>query len=290
MFLALILGLFMGEYAQKMVFLTKPVLAFMMLISFVFFDIKVFFSMKGIGKRMLSSLFFSYLLAGTVLFLLVFLLIPYNSEIYWGFLFIALAPPGVVIVPFAVLFKGDINYASIGVLVGSLFFIIVFPLVIFFFYDNVEIIIKEVFSLVILIIILPLILSRFLRYEKPFILVEKHRSILINWSFFIIIYIVIGINNTLFLGDVSLILRPTLVLFIFLFIMPFLIEKFLKRIVSTNQLRISQHLLFAVKNNGFSAVASLSIMGATAAVPSAILSVLLLFYLWGFAFIYKSHK
>ncbi len=289
MLLALFLGLFAGGPAKDIEFLSMPVLSFMMIVSLVFFDFKIFRSSKKVWPYLFSGIFFNYILSGLILMGLVYFLMPYQRDIFLGFLFIIFAPPGVVIVPFATIFKGHIDYATTGVLGGYLILLIIFPLLMFFIEGSYNVsLIWDIIKILLALVIIPLIISRFLRHQKTYRFVSNYRGPLINWSFFIIIYIVIGINRSLFINDIGSLLWPVIVLCIFLFGFTYLLDKVLKKMKFDVAMRRSQILMFAVKNNGFSAVVSLNLIGAQAAIPSAALSIVLLLYLIYFSFVHKT--
>ncbi|MDD3877201.1 MAG: hypothetical protein PHT69_11305 [Bacteroidales bacterium] len=291
MIAALNLGILWGKYASHISFLSLPILSFMMTVSLIFFDFKFIFKSRDAIKYTIQGIFLNYILSGIVLMGLAYLIIPYNKEIYLGFLFIVFAPPGVVIVPFATLFKGDINHAATGVITGNLILILLFPLMIFFISTgNQSISPLSILKLLLILIVIPLIISRFFRNKKTLPLASKYRGPLINWSFFLIIYIVIGLNQHVMLYETKTLLLPMLVFAIYLFLCTFLLNVFLKFMNVSAPLRTSQTLMFAVKNNGFSAVVSLSLIGAQAAIPSAALSIVLLLYLIYFSFVNSKNQ
>jgi len=286
MIVALALGIFAGEHAVHISFLSLPVLAFMMTVSLVFFSFSFILTSSKAINYSLQGLLLNYVLSGVILMGLTYLIIPYERDIYLGFLFIVLAPPGVVIVPFATLFNGHINHAATGVIAGNLALIIFFPFMLYFVSGGFDTISPfEILKILTIVIIIPIVISRFLRHQSTMPLVKKYRAPLINWSFFIIIYIVIGLNRDIILNQTHILLLPVIVLTIYLFVFTFLFDKFLLFMKVPAPLRISQTLMFAVKNNGFSAVVSLSLIGAQAAIPSAALSIVLLLYLIAFSII-----
>lgn len=224
--------------------------------------------------------------------LLVYLIIPYDKALYIGFLMIAVAPPGVVIVPFAVRMKSDINYAALGVVGAYLFTIILFPLTLFLL--GVEVDFMNVFKLIFYSVVLPMFISRIFRYPAIFKFTKKHQSLLIDISFFILIYVVIGINKSVLVHDFRVSILPLLVLGILLFPIAIGLIFLLKKLQKSKEISTNFSLLLMVKNNGFSAVSSLTLFGTVASIPSAALSVVLLLYLIALPgimdFIYKKPK
>lgn len=128
---ALLLGLFLEQFAVSLQGSLIYILCFMMSLSLQSISISIFKPQLKILKPIISTILLNYFLFGIILMLLVYLIIPYEKALYIGFLMIAVAPPGVVIVPFAVRMKSDINYAALGVVGAYLFTIILFPLTLF---------------------------------------------------------------------------------------------------------------------------------------------------------------
>lgn len=289
---ALLLGLFLEQFAVSLQGSLIYILCFMMSLSLQSISISIFKPQLKILKPIISTILLNYFLFGIILMLLVYLIIPYEKALYIGFLMIAVAPPGVVIVPFAVRMKSDINYAALGVVGAYLFTIILFPLTLFLL--GVEVDFMNVFKLIFYSVVLPMFISRIFRYPAIFKFTKRHQSLLIDISFFILIYVVIGINKSVLIDDFRVSILPLLVLSILLFPIAIGLLFLLKKLQKSKEISTNFSLLLMVKNNGFSAVSSLTLFGTVASIPSAALSVVLLLYLIALPgimdFIYKKPK
>ncbi len=274
---ALLLGLFIDDYAHALKDYLIYVLSFMMSLSLQSISISIFKPQLKILKPIFSSILLNYFIFGILLMSLVYLIIPYDKELYIGFLLIAIAPPGVVIVPFAVRMHSNINHAALGVVGSYLFLLILFPITLLFL--GTEIDFTNVLKLIFFSVILPLFVSRIFRNPTLFKFTKKHQSLLIDLSFFILIYVVIGINKTVLIDDFNLSLLPLLVLSILLFPISMFLLYILKKIGISKSESTHFSLMLMVKNNGFSAVSALTLFGTAASIPSAALSVVLLVYL-----------
>lgn len=277
---ALVLGLLMSEYAPYIKGSILYILTFMMTLSLQSISGKIFKPNRKLLKPILWSIFLNYFLFGSLLLLLTFVIIPFEHELFAGFVLIAVSPPGVVIVPFAARLKSDVDWAAIGV-VGSYFFLLMlFPLTMLFF--NAEIDFSEIFKLLLFSVILPILFSRILRKLPSYKFTTKHQGLLIDLSFFVLIYVVIGVNKDLLVNNIHLATFPMLIFGILLFPITLFFIHLLKKLHQTKSEIINQTLMFSVKNNGFSAVTALSMFGTVAAIPSVALSVVLLLYLIAF--------
>lgn len=274
---ALFLGFFAGNFSYFIKDNIIYILTFMMTLSLHTIPNKIFTPHIKLIKPILSSILLNYFLFSIILLLLVYLFIPYDKELMAGFVLIAVSPPGIVIVPFAVRHKTDVDWATIGVIGSYLFLLILFPLTMLFF--NADINYSVILNLLFFSVILPIFLSRIMRVLPTYSLISKYQGRLIDISFFILIYVVIGINQEILLTNFSLALTPLIIFIVLLFPITFFFIYINKKLHLSNQDNINRTLMFSVKNNGFSAVTALTLFGTVAAIPSAVLSVVLLIYL-----------
>lgn len=282
---ALLFGLFAGNFAHTLKEYIIYILTFMMSLSLQSIPTKIFKPDLNLLKPVFLSIVLNYFLFSIVLLTLVYLLIPYDKELFLGFVLIAVSPPGVVIVPFAFQMKADVNWAAIGIIGSYLFLLLLFPITLLFL--NVKVDFYEILKLLFYSVILPFFISRILRNLPTYNFVSKYQGKLIDLSFFALIYVVIGINNDLLINNFSLAVYPMIVFTILLFPITFLFIYVSKKLNLTKKAIINRTLMFSAKNNGFSAVTSLTLFGTVAAIPSAALSVVLLIYLIFFPAIIK---
>jgi bile acid:Na+ symporter, BASS family len=285
---ALILGLLWNNAAILFSPYSLYLLAFMMTISLSSFQLKQLLPIRSSLKSIMIGVFLNYILFGIVLMLLAWIFLPSGSPLFIGFWFIVASPPGVVIVPFSFLHGGDTKFSAIAVVGASLVLLLVLPIVYLFFVPKETPVdmIKPLYVLSISVFV-PFVISRFLVKGKVYKLLSDYKGKFIDVSFFLIVYIVIGINQKLIINDFQKLLLPMIILTFFLFGMGFLFEKIIKKINISKTRRIDYTLIFLVKNNPFSAVVSLMLAGKTAAIPSVALSIVLLLYLIYFS---STHK
>lgn len=275
---AMILGIFYGKPAEYLKDFAPYDLFIMMTASFSAVSFKSILSSKKIFKNSLIAILLNYILFGLILMGLSYYLITNNNEIVYGFLFIALAPPGVVIVPFSQKIKGNVEFSVIGTIIGYLLQIIIFPILLYITnISNIDI--YEIIWQFSLMLILPLIFSRLIRFRKASSFLEKYRGRIVDITFFILIYIVIGLTSSVFFNNIIDIIIPIIIFVIIFFPINMLFYYSLKRYKFSDENIRSYLLMFSVKNNGVSALFSIIIIGNQAAIPSAALSVVLLLFL-----------
>ena len=289
--LALLLGILAGDFAVYFKDYSLYVLAFMMFVSLNSFSFAEIKDVRLVIRPVLISIVLNYFLFGILILAFARLFYLPDDDVFKGFVFIVIAPPGAVIVPFTAQYGGNSKLSVYGVIGASLFLLILFPLVAYLTLgSNISGSMFLLFKILAITIIIPLILSQLTQKIKIFNLLTKYKGRIIDWSFFIIVYIVIGLNRNTFINQTEVLILPTLLLFIFIFGFGFVFNKILLFLKINTKDRLSYSLLFLVKNNPFSAVISLQLAGKVAAIPSVALSVVLLFYLMLFPIISKKNN
>jgi len=277
--LCLIAGLIFNDFSIFLRDYLIWILAFLMTVSLSAFSLSDFVPFRQVYRRMAGAVLLSYLAFGLLLLGVALAIDHTDRDMLLGFVFIALAPPGVVIVPFSSLLKADVKHAVVGVMGGYLALLIIFPLTVVMMLGSSFVNYVQLLSLIAYFILLPFLLSRLLSMGRTRVFMARWRGMLINLSFSLIVYVVVGLNRDVIVGQISEILKPMLVLALVLFGGGWVLERYL-RMRKTPLHRIKTlGLLFNVKNTGFSAVTALALLNERAALPSAALSVVLLVYL-----------
>ncbi len=276
---AVILGLTIGENAMHLKPYTTYILIVTMLFSMTGLSTSSLFPLRKVVKPMMTGTFLNYFFFGFVIILLAWILMP-DDQLFYGFVVIAAAPPGVAIVPFAGILKGDIEYSIIGVFGAFLAAIVITPIVIGLFsgFEDTVNPVRLIFLMVKLIIV-PLVLSRLLLLKTFLPIVKKIRGKIVDVGFALIIFTAVGMNRHVFFQDYDVLFLISLVLLAGTFGIGSLYEYLLKRTKQNSEITTSQILLLTIKSSGFSVVTAITLFGEKAAVPSAVLAVIVLLYL-----------
>src|SRR6056297_1055856 len=275
---AVIMGMVLGDYAVFFKDYTIYVLAITMIFSTTGIDSKALLPLKKLIKPMLVGTVLNYFVFGIVVLVLAWLLMP-TKELFMGFVVIVAAPPGVAVIPFAGILKGDIEYSIIGVFGAFLASIAIAPAIIELFAKNADVSSWSLFMLMIKLVLVPLILSRLLLFKPVFKYVAKIRGKVVDWGFAIIIFTAVGMNRDVFFSNPVVLLLSTIVLLAATFGIGTIFELFSKKMGIKPGRSITQVLLLTIKSSGFSVVTALTLFGKEAAIPSAILAVIVLLYL-----------
>jgi len=240
-------------------------------------------------KETFNLLIVNYLFLGGIIWLLTYFLID-DRDLYRGFILMATIPSAVAVVPFSYLLGGDEKIALIGTV--SLYFCSLFisPLVAYFLLGVKGVILYELIKVLLLIILLPIFLSRIL-IRMPFYKDVKPASpIIINLGFFIVIYSVIGLNRELFFSRFDLLSIIILIAIIRTFGTGYLMELWGRIIGMSIKKRITYIFFAGYKNLGLTATVALIIFNPKTTVPSAACIFLELIFFISASFYYKKIK
>ncbi|MBN2662985.1 MAG: hypothetical protein JXR68_04995 [Bacteroidales bacterium] len=286
--LSLLLGLFLGWGVDFLKNYTLYILAVVMVFSTTSFDFKTLNDYKFFAKSTLVSFLLNYIIFGSILLLLAYFLID-EKELFWGFVVIAATPPGVAVIPFSFIFKGNTTYSLVGVLGVYLLAIIASPLIIKLFVQGADIKVLKLVMVTVQVIVIPILLSRLLLFKKIKSTVDKIKGKVVNWGFALIVYTVIGLNKNAIFAETDLLIKIGVIFFVSMFVAGFLFEFLLKKKIKKD-LRISQNLMFTIKSSGYAAGTSLAVFGERSALPSAFLAVFVLLYLIVIGFVFDANN
>ena len=276
--IAVIAGLAAGQYSIYTKDFTIYFLALAMTFSMSGIDSNALWPPRKIVKPLLMGAFLNYIIYGSVIIIISWLLIP-EKVLFYGFIVIAASPPGIAVIPFTYILKGDLNYAVIGTLGAFLASIPFAPIFIKVFTQSSGISPMELFLLMVKLVLLPLILSRILLWKPIKTTVVKTRGKIVDWSFALIIFTAVDMNRHVFFSDPLTLLRVALVLIFCTFALGAIFNFLFKKRYGNNSKMIPANLLTTIKSSGFSVVPAMALFGEKAAIPSAVLAVVVLSYL-----------
>jgi len=129
------------------------------------------------------------------------------------------------------------------------------------------------------LIIIPLILSRILLYTSVASRIATVKGSLINWSFFIVVYTVVGLNRKVFISRPLSLIPAAIITVMITFLLGFVIERIAQFLRIDPKIVISMILLGTSKNAGFAAGLALALFDEQTAIPSTIKTIFMLSYI-----------
>lgn len=278
--LAFVLGFTFPQLAQWTKSLTIPALALVMTISIAQIPTRQILKWQSLIQPLAIGILFNYLFLGSLLLILNKWFI-FQDPIRIGMILVALAPPGVAVIPFTSLLAGNSIlslFATFGAYLSSIF---IMP-VLFLLLTGAEVFPMSKLILVLIeLIILPIIFSRLLLFKDFYKSIIPWKGTIINWGFFVVIFTVIGLNQKTFLEQPNSLIKVSLIAFTTTFLGFILLNIILKKMGINQKDRTSMILLGTFKNSGFAAAIALTLFDETTSIPGAIISaVYALYMIW----------
>ena len=276
--LALSLGLFWGQGVEWTTMLVIPTLAFVMTLSTIGVDGSLFQTPSRWLKPAGIGVFMNYVVLGGLIIILSRFL-PLKDSFRTGYIILAAVPPAVGVIPFTSILDGDVEFTLIGCITSYFAAFLFIPLMFSTFLGQSLDVQSSLFTTLTQVVLIPLILSRVLRFIKVVKYIEPVRGLLTNWSFFLIIYTVVAINREALTSD-PLSLLPAIALTLTTsYLLGYIIER-IGYMYSIERKRITSLVLLGTsKNAGFGAGLALSLFGKQTAIPITVQTVVMLSYI-----------
>jgi BASS family bile acid:Na+ symporter len=271
--LAITLGLSIGEpVASRTEPLILPLLALVMTLSAMNITSREFTSMREMPRTILLSIFLNYILMGSVILLLAWWLIN-DKDLWTGFVVLATVPPAVAVVPFSYILGGNTLFSLIGMTGAYLAALIIMPSVMAIFLGTGFF--NPVKLLMILgeLILIPIVLSRVLIFTGLSKRIGPWRGTIINWSFFVALFTIVGLNRQAFFSELDILLRIAAIAIIISFVLGHIIEFVAKALHVDNETNVSLVLMGSMKNYGLATGILLTLFGERAAIPASVCAV-----------------
>jgi len=273
--LGIVLGFLVGPDTVIFKDATPYIIGFILAISISSYRFSSFIPVVGNFGPIAVCTFLNYFVYGTIVLVLAYLFVP-DPLVFTGFVIVVATPPAIAIIPFTINLGGDARYSITGVFGGNLFGIILTPLIFNLFTGESLVGPLDLLLILVKILIVPIILSRFFRRKKILKVVEKYRGNVVDWGYFLVSFTVIGLNRDLIINNPEISIIPFLILFFMMFVIGELYKFFIKKRIYDKEIIISTNLMLTVKNAGFSAVVAITLFDDIKyALPSALLSILI---------------
>ncbi len=276
--LAITLGLILPQPAQWMKYLMIPALALVMTLATINVPDNYLQNLRAQIKPSFAGILMSYVILGGVILFLSTLFMD-DKNLWIGFVLIAAVPPAVAVIPFTVLLQGDVSHTLSGTVASYLAALLIMPLIFWIligegFDDPYKLI-----RIMLLLIVLPLILSRVILYLNLQDGIARVRGLLTDWGFFIVLYSMIGVNRDLIFSRPIMVLPVAGIAFTSTFILGWAIQKTCMFCRIDKKITVSFVLQGTLKNQGIAGGLAIELFAKEAALPSAIYSIFMILYI-----------
>jgi len=278
--LSIILALPFGQGAPFLEPLVLPALGLVMTLALLEVSGDSFRSGRGLLVPILAGLALNFGLNGGLVLALSALLSP-GEAMFTGFVLVAAAPPAVAVVPFTVLLRGDRNFAFLGTIGCYLGALAITPLMAMGLLGAAFIHPIKILKILLLLILLPLVISRLLRWTKLAPRLEPWRGALTNWSFALITYTIVGLNQDLFFHHPLDLLPAVVIALATTFGLGWAIAGMARLLGWGRELTVSLVMLGTLKNAALAGGLALNLFDKQTAVPATVCAIfLIVYFLW----------
>ena len=276
--LAITFGLVLPQAAEWTKILMMPALAMVMMLATINVPNDYFLKPRAMIKPSFTGILMTYVILSGAILLVSALLID-NKNMWIGFVLIAAVPPAVAVIPFTAILEGNVSYTLSGTVASYLAALLIMPLMFWLFigtgFDDPY----KLFSIMLLLIVLPLVLSRVILYFNWQHSLAPVRGLLTDWGFFIVLYSIIGVNRNLLFSRPLTIVPAAGVVFATTFVLGWAIQKTGVLFKVDKRNIISLVLQGTLKNQGIAGGLAIALFEKEAALPSAIYSIFMILYI-----------
>ncbi|MFW6414847.1 MAG: bile acid:sodium symporter family protein [Thermodesulfobacteriota bacterium] len=275
--LGLISGFVIGDLAVWTKSLVLPVLGLALTVSTIDIPNSFFYSPRQLLKGILYGTLLSYVVLGLP-YMAASLFFPMGSSLQNGLLLIAVAPPAVAVLPFTVLLEGDQAFSLASCIGGYLGALLFFPLLSFYLWQDVQVPQNSLIFSLVLLIILPLAVSRLIRRSIFVDSIRAYRGTLVNWCFFVVITTIVGINRDYLCAHLEIVPWLALIAILLTFGLGALLGSIGKRRFSSRERTTSIVLLSTLKNYGIASGLAIQFFPPETALPPVVGNVVMIIY------------
>ncbi len=271
-------GLFVGNGSSWTQPLVLPALAVVMTLSTMGVRSEMLRSPRELWRPALAGLFLNYLMLGGVLLGLSFLMIR-EPAMKDGFVLLVAVPPAIAVIPFTDFLRGNTTFSLLATVACYLGALIITPLIALAFLGTSYIEPQLLVMVIVELIGLPLFISRILLWASIAPRLEPIKGTITNWSFFVLTYTIVGLNQELFLQRPLTLVPVAVIALISTFLLGEVIDRIGRSMRIDRSTLTSLVLLGTLKNYGIAGGLALALFGKKTAIPATVSSVFMIVYI-----------
>jgi BASS family bile acid:Na+ symporter len=257
--------------------LVLPALGLVMTLSMMDITSDLFLRPRSLFFPALLGIIMNYVILGNVIIGISALLI--RDEMLWtGFVLLAAAPPAVAVIPFSGFLRGNDALSLIGTVGAYLGALVIIPLISFTLLGSATLDPYKLLMIILELIVLPFAVSRLLIRKGWDKRIESSRGAITNWSFFVVLYTMLGLNHNIILNRSTTLLTVVFISIVTTFILGFLIDWICFLFHIPRETRTSLVLLGTLKNQALAGGLALTLFAQEASLPAAVSSMIMIVY------------
>jgi BASS family bile acid:Na+ symporter len=235
-------------------------------------------SPRELWRPALAGLLLNYLVLGGVLLGLSFLMIR-EPAMKDGFVLLVAVPPAIAVIPFTDFLRGNTTFSLLATVACYLGALIITPLIALAFLGTSYIEPRSLVMVIVELIALPLLISRILLWTSIAPCLEPIKGTITNWSFFVLTYTIVGLNQELFLQRPLTLVPVAVIALISTFLLGAVIERVGRSMRFDRPTLTSLVLLGTLKNYGIAGGLALALFSKKTAIPATVSTVFMIVYI-----------
>jgi len=273
-------GLAWGGGAKWTEPLTLPGLAVVMTLSTMGISGSTFRPISSVFSPAFAGIVMTYLVfAGTILPLN--LLFVKDPALRTGFILLAAVPPAIAVIPFTLFLKGNTVFSLIGTIGAYLGGLVLMPAITLLFIGADFLNPFKVVLILVELMVAPLIAGQILTWARLDRFLTPVKGTIINWSFCVFTYTVVGLNREIFLHNPASLISVAIIATLSMFFLGWAIDRVARFLKLSDEVTTSLVLLGTLKNYGIAGGIALTLFSKEAAMPSTVSAVIMiLFIIW----------
>jgi BASS family bile acid:Na+ symporter len=274
---ALAAGLLFDKGAYWTAPCVLPALSVVMTLSMLNFPNSALRSLRSFIVPAFFGIFMNYVILGNFIIGMSAFLIQ-EEQLWIGFIIMAAMPPAVAVRPFAAFLNGNEPHAVAGTMGAYIGALIIIPLMALGLLDMKHIHTDMVFATVMALIVIPLVFSRFLLWKRLNEKIEPLKGILTDWSFFFVLYTLVGLNRETIIGQPLFLMPSVMIAFASTFLLGFTIGVVATIVHCDKDTLTSLLLLGTLKNYGLAGGLAVLLFSREAALPAIVVMTFMILY------------
>ncbi len=275
--LAVVSGMLFPEGASWTEYLILPLITLIMTLSIMEIDGSVFRNVRSLIFPTFLGILMNYAILGNLIILMSAFLI--HDPSHWlGFLTLAAVPSAVGVMPFTRSLNGNTDYAMMGTVNAYIGALVIIPLITLGFLDITSLDQTKLIILAVVLIAIPVAFSRIIIWKRWHHAITPLKGRIINWSFFLIIYTLVGLNWATIMTQPFVLAPMAVIAFASTFLLGFMIQ-WIGVLLNTNKADLMLLLLFGtLKNYGLAGAIALFLFGPESALPAVVFTIFMTIY------------
>ncbi len=226
---------------------------------------------RKVARATVLSMLFTYAINGLLTLLLARALVS-DPDLWLGCVLLAATPSGIAVIPFSFMLGGDTSFALVGTLVAYVSAVVIMPLLAVLLAGSAAVNPMDLVTILVQLVLVPLLLSRLINASRLKAPLARWRGTIVNWSFALVIFLVIALNRDTVLRQPQILLVLGAIAVATNFGLAFVLDWALRKIHVNRATRLTGVMMGTIKNTSLTAATALALFGEQVSLPAAVVS------------------